>query len=298
MFKNMLVLLDGSNLAEVVFSYAQELAGRLNINLELLHVCSPQEADQLPMRKAYMEHMAEVLQKKAEEIRCQTGNTSKDQCIQVKGSVVVGYPADEIIKYIEANKIDLVMLSTHGRSGIGMWDLGNIANKVIHAVNVPVWVVPSELREEVILDKVPKRTMVIPLDGSKLSEGVIPAAISLARQRGSVGELVLVWVYNPSVNPVNIEQLKEQETRRKDMEKYLADKVKMIQDGGIQARYEVLLGEPARTIIDFVKNNPTQLIAMATRAHTGLSKMIFGSVTENVIHLVKKTPIFLVKTQE
>jgi len=56
----------------------------------------------------------------------------------------------------------------------------------------------------------------------------------------------------------------------------------------------MLIGEPAPTIIQFLKDNPAQLISMATRGHTGLSRMVFGSVTENVIHLVKKTPMLLV----
>jgi nucleotide-binding universal stress UspA family protein len=296
-FKKMLVLLDGSNLAEVVFTYAQELAGRLSLDLELLHVCSPQEAEQLPMRQAYMEHLAEILQKNAEEIHCQSSGDSKDQCIKAKGTVVVGYPPDEIIKYVEANGIDLVMLSTHGRSGIGRWDLGNVANKVIHAVNVPVWVVPSELREEVILDKVPRRTMVIPLDGSKLSEGVLPYAIDIAKQRGAETAVTLLYVYNP-VPGESREYLRTQKAQLAAMEKYLADKVNMLKDNRIEARYEVLLGDPAQAIIDYIKINPPQLMAMATRAHTGLSKMIFGSVAENVLHLIKKTPIFLVKPEE
>jgi nucleotide-binding universal stress UspA family protein len=61
MYKTMLVLLDGSELAEVVFKYARELSGRLSLDLELLHVCTPAESEQLPMRRAYMERMAEVL---------------------------------------------------------------------------------------------------------------------------------------------------------------------------------------------------------------------------------------------
>ena len=74
MYRKMLVLLDGSKLAEVVFRYAQELSARLDINLELLHVCTPQEADQLPMRQAYMEHMAEILSNKTAEIRSRIGD--------------------------------------------------------------------------------------------------------------------------------------------------------------------------------------------------------------------------------
>jgi nucleotide-binding universal stress UspA family protein len=291
MYQNMLVLLDGSKLAEVVFTYAQELSARLNLNLELLHVCSPQEAEQLPMRQAYMEHMAEILQTNAAAISSKIGGSA----IKAVGKVVVGYPAEEILKYADENKIDLIMLSTHGRSGIRAWDIGNVANKVIHASKVPIWLVPSELREEIIYDKLPKRTTVVPLNGSKLAEAVIPHAINIAKQRGAETEIILVYVENPNKTIYTKDEVIRQQGETTKMKEYLDGVVKQIVKEGISARAEILLGDPAPTLINWVKENPAQLIAMATHGQTGLSLMIFGSVTENILHLVKKTPIFLVK---
>jgi nucleotide-binding universal stress UspA family protein len=293
MYKKMLVLLDGSKLAEAVFSYAQELSGRLKIDLELLHVCSSQEAEQLPMRQAYMEHMAEVLQKKAEEIRSASAAKPTDKAIEAKGTVVTGNAAEEILKYAGENKIDIIMLSTHGRSGSKLWDLGSVANKVIHAANVPIWLVPSELRTEVIYDKLPRRTLVIPLDGDKVSETVIPHAINIAKQRGAESELLLLYVDHAASTAQTHSEIEESKAKKQAMKKYLDDVVQRIKGEGIPARSEILLGDPAGTIIDYIKNNPPQLLAMTVKS--GLSRMIFGSVTENVLHLVKKTPIFLVR---
>jgi nucleotide-binding universal stress UspA family protein len=295
MYRKMLVLLDGSKLAEVVFTYAQELSARLNINLELLHVCSPQEAEQLPMRQVYIDHMAEVLQNKAIEIRSKIGDQTPG--IKAQGKVVVGYPAEEILKYTDENNIDLIMLSTHGRSGVRAWDIGNVANKVIRGSKVPLWIVPSELSEEIIYDKLPRRLIVIPLDGSAMSEAVLPHALTIAKQRGVEPDLVLVHVYNPdgmSIT-VNYEKIEAEEAKRLEAKNYLDSIIKRIGKEGIKARTEILTGDPAEAIIDFVKNNPAQLIAMATHGHAGLSRMIFGSATENILHLIKKTPIFLVK---
>ena len=294
MYKKMLVLLDGSKLAEIVFTYAQELSARLNITLELLHVCSPQEAEQLPMRQAYMEHMAEILQSKAAEIRSKIEGKTQSKSVKARSKVLVGYPAEEILNYADKNNIDLIMLSTHGRSGIRMWDLGNVAHKVIHAAKVPIWLVPSELREEIIWDKLPKRRMVIPLDGSKLSEEVIPHAITIAKQRGAKSEIVLVYV-EPIEFALSVEQIKLLRATHLSMKKYLVDQAKRFSKEGISVRTKILRGEPASEIIDFVKHNPAQLIAMATHGRVGLSRMIFDNVAENILHLVKKTPIFLVK---
>ena len=60
----------------------------------------------------------------------------------------------------------------------------------------------------------------------------------------------------------------------------------------------MLHGDPAASIIEFLKEEPAQLIVMATRGRRGLSKMVFGSVTEEVIHSIKKTPMLLVSGVE
>jgi nucleotide-binding universal stress UspA family protein len=295
MYKKMLVVLDGSKLAEVVFSYAQEIAGRLNLCLDLLHVCSVKETDQLPMRQAYIESMAEILQKKLELIHSQSGENVA--CAVAQGHVAVGYPAEEILKYIDANNIDLLMLSTHGSSGITRWNIGSVANQVIHAAKIPVWIVPSELNEAVIYDKIPKRTIIVPLDGSKIPEGVIPYAVSIAKQRDAESEIVVIYAVNYSEAARSLAELEQAKQRSLDIQKYLDGVVQKIKDTGISARSEILTGDPAFAIIDYMKDNPPQLIAMAV-PRSGLIKMVFGSVTENVLQMIKKTPLLLVKPEE
>jgi nucleotide-binding universal stress UspA family protein len=289
MYRKMLVLLDGSKTAEVVFNYAQQLSARLNISLELLHVCSPQEAEQLPVLQAYMENMAETLSKKAAEIRSGIGDKTAGPEIKAQAKVLVGYPAEEILKHADHNNIDLIMLSTHGRSGIRVWDIGNVANKVIHASKVDILMVPSEIREEVIYDKLPKRKMIIPLDGTRLTESVIPHAINFAKQRGAEFEINLVHVDDPK---------KRLPDENMDIKKYLDDIVKRIWEEGIKANADLLRGDTAETIVNFIENNPAHLIVMSTHAHKGLTTMVFSSVTENVLHMIKKAPILIVKQME
>ncbi len=298
MYKKMVVLLDGSELAEVVFDYARELSGRVGIDVELLHVCSPQEISQLPMRRAYMEQMAEQLCSGAEEISAKYSKDAAAQCIQARGHVVVGYPAEEILRFIDDNDIDLVMMSTHGSSGVRAWDLGGVANKVLHASRVPVWLVPTELREEIVADTMPKRILVAPLSGSEQSATAIPHAVEIMTRRGADAELLLLHVVDPSsimssitLTRAALDSLDEQ---RAHMKKYLEDIARPLRDSGVLVRTEVLSGDPAETIIDYLKGHPTQLLIMATRGKSGFSRMVFGSVTESVIHMVKLTPLLLV----
>jgi nucleotide-binding universal stress UspA family protein len=290
----MVVLLDGSEVAEVVFGYAQAVAGRLGLDLELLHVASSQEATQLPMRRVYMDHMARELCGAAEEIRKAGGGADTGRCIEGRGTVVVGDAAEEILRYVRENDSDLVMMATRGSSGIKKdWGLGSVVRKILHAVEVPVWLVPAELRKEVVLDALPKRAMVIPLSGTTLSESVLPHALTMARQYGTNNELVLVWA-GPQIAGSPAGRIRE----RKRMAQYLKGIVASICEAGVEARFEILEGRPADAIIEFIKSNPTQLLAMATHSRTALGSLVFDSLAEHLIHMIKVTPMLLVPAKE
>lgn len=298
MYKKMLVLLDGSELAEVVFDYAQELAARLHLDIELLNVCTESEVNEMPMRWAYIERKAKELCAKAEEARRQQDGEALAECIQGRGTVACGYPAEEILKYIDENDTDLVLMSTHGSSGIKAWDLGEVANKVVHASKVPVWLVPAELRDEVRTDTLPRRRMIVPLSGTKESEAVIPHVVNLVTQRAAEGETVLVHVLEIPLYITNLSNLQEIDAERARMKAYLEGVAAPMREQGVDVRTEVLTGNAPGAIIEFMKDNPAQLVAMATHGRTGLGRMFFGSVSEGMIHLIKVTPLLLVSAAE
>lgn len=293
MYRRMLVLLDGSELSEVVFTYAQELSGRLKLDLDLLTVCPPQEAHELPMRRAYLDHMAEKLRLRAEEISAEAGYGIARRPIRSTASVVLGHPGEEILKYVRSSPVDLVMMATRGRSGALGRGIGSVAKQVIQACAVPVWLVPSELQEEVVTDTLPRRTLVIPLDGSETSKAVIPHAVMIATQRGAESELVLVSVHDVGRLPANYGDLEEKEALWRARE-YLEKTAGAIREAGFSVRTHILVGDAAQSICRFVEEDPPQLMAMTTHGRSGLKRMIFGSVTDQLIERVKRTPMLLV----
>ena len=110
MYKKMVVLLDGSELAEMVFDYAREVSGRMHVDIDLLHVCSPDEEALLPMRRAYIERKTKQLCAEAEAVRKKYDKDALAACILAQGRVVVGYPAEEILKYIEQGDVEIIVL--------------------------------------------------------------------------------------------------------------------------------------------------------------------------------------------
>src|ERR1035437_7398175 len=117
MYKNMLVTLDGSELAEVVLSYARELSQRLHFNLVLLNVCEPNKAEALPMCRGYMKYAAEISMSQSTNVREKTDINAKNNP-EVRWEVLTGDPAEEILKYADKNRMDLILMASHGHSGL------------------------------------------------------------------------------------------------------------------------------------------------------------------------------------
>jgi nucleotide-binding universal stress UspA family protein len=305
MYKKMLVPLDGSDLAEQVFVYAKELAGRLDLQVDLLHVCAREQYEMLPMHGAYMERVADRLRSQIDGVRVATGGAPKAEAPRIVGKVRVGYAAEEILRYADEEKADIILMATHGRSGITRWVLGSVADKALRASKVPVLLVRTGIPEEVMYDKWPKRTILVPLDGSELAEAVLPHVETLARQRGvDATEVVLLRVNEqpaipadyPASRPVSWEEHVEQMMARskQEGEQYLAGVQKRFAGTGLKTRSEVVMGRPADAIIDYSNQNRFNLIVMATHGRSGLSRWAFGSVAEKIL-VGGSSPVLLVR---
>ena len=306
MYKRMLVPLDGSELAEVVFDYVEELAGRLELDLILLHVSGPREHDLLPMHRAYIERAAEIVGRQSIEVQEKTRTKPGGKKLEVRGELVVGHPAEEILRYADENNVDIILLATHGRSGVKRWAIGSVADKVLRASKFPVWLVRAGIPEEIVHDKWPKRTMLVPLDGSKLAESVLPHVEALVKQCGDeLCDVVLLRVCEPpvistdypeAIMELSWEEHVEQEKawHKRAGERYLAGVEKRLSDAGLRVRSEVLLGRPIDEIIDYANKNPVNLIVLATHGRTGVVRWAYGQVTDKVLQR-STSPIFLVR---
>lgn len=306
MYKKMLVPLDGSELAEAVLPHAKELAGRLDLDVVFLHVCSSQEHTLAAMHRVYVEHMAETIEHQVREVQQRTDIQAKDKGVKVRGELAAGYPAEEILRYADKNAIDLILMATHGYSGITRWTIGSVADKVLRAAKIPVWLVRVGVAGETAYDKWPRRTILVPLDGSKLAEVVLPHVEALAKQRSPEPlDIVLLRVCpppmvipserSPSIH-LSWEKYVEQEiTRcRQESEEYLAGIKERLKNINIKVRTEVLVGKPADEIIDYAHKNPFTVIVMATHGYAGLSRWAYGSVADKILHGASR-PIFLVR---
>jgi nucleotide-binding universal stress UspA family protein len=146
MFKKILVPLDGSQMAEAALNEACNLAQATTAEMVLVHVNVPIasryypsilsdpteiERDMSAESNRYLQRVATTLNERG--IRATT--------VQLHDPAV----ADAILNYADHNGVDMIAMSTHGRSGIGRWLLGSVTDRVIHGANMPVFLVRPDL---------------------------------------------------------------------------------------------------------------------------------------------------------
>ena len=148
MYKKILVPLDGSALSEAVLDHVAAVATSCQVpEVVLLRVTRPLDENIWEpidtkvapnLEKTYRIKATAYLEKIAVGLRAKG--------IDVKVEVLTGNPAEEIIKYSQRMGIDLIVMSTHGRSGFSRWVFGSVADKVIRHTEVPVLIKPAGRR--------------------------------------------------------------------------------------------------------------------------------------------------------
>ena len=146
MYRRILVPLDGSSLSEQALEHVKEiLPVPSSTKIVLLRVVDPLATTYAGGTDAAIE-VAVQIQKKAEaeaaaylkKVEGELGEVG----IPVKTVLTVGIPADVILDYARQNRVDLIIMSTHGRSGISRWFFGSVAEKIIRHSQVPVLISP------------------------------------------------------------------------------------------------------------------------------------------------------------
>ncbi|MFC1917164.1 universal stress protein [Chloroflexota bacterium] len=278
MYEKILVPLDGSRLAELALPYAEEMAGKLGSEIILLSVADSSVAREYHQHQIYVEKIITETKHNAE--RYLEGSNRRE--VIVSTETVVGNPAEEIMNYAEQESVGLIIMVTHGASGIRRWALGNIADKVLQASRQPVALIraksPRDVCDRGILDR-----LLVMLDGSAESEAVLPYVEELAT--GLSAEITLLQVVDEQIDTVFA-----------DAEGYLEKICQRLAEKGIGAHCEVRAGAPATEGIKLADEIEADMVAMVTHGRSGAGFWKPGSVAEKVLK-GGKTPVLLVRTR-
>jgi nucleotide-binding universal stress UspA family protein len=285
MYSRMLVPLDGSKLAEQVLPYARYLARALTIPVELLEAVDP-DALQLLVNPEQGRYIDTLLADRREKSRMYLEGIARSfQDTQVKCSVENGKAEDVIIDKAAPDKDALVVMASHGRSGIQRWLLGSVADKVLHGSTNHLFLIRA-VEQAKTEGESPLKKVIVPLDGSPLAEKVLPYVVDLG-QKMQV-EVIFVRAYSlpPSVTAdeygtYSQELFDQLEAEAKD---YLAEKIKAVEQQGLRNVSSVVdLGYGAEEITTLARKTPDNFIAMCTHGRSGATRWVLGSVTERVV---------------
>ncbi len=295
LYEKILLPLDGSDLAQQAIPYAEKLAGSLGSQIKLIYVRGPHEDKYSNMHKLYLQKIAEAMKSGAEQY---TDKPGRDKII-VESTILAGDPAQEIVDYADKENIDLIVMSTHGRTGITRWALGSVADRVLRATRKPLALIRAKNIRPNTLPKNIINKILVTLDGSAQSEVVIPYVEELASRIKA--EVVLLHVLEPSyyvftVGGFNWDAYSEKQ--RKSMKAFYTDYLQGIaakfRKMGITTKYQVIFGIVAEVIIDFSDKVHADFVAMSTHGRSGVNRWVLGSVAERVLR-AGNTSLLLVR---
>ncbi|APW60560.1 universal stress protein [Paludisphaera borealis] len=216
-----------------------------------------------------------------------------------------GAPAEEILRVAEASDCDLIVMGTHGRTGLGRLLLGSVTEQVMRrakvsmlAIRVPADDAESESGDEAeTLQEAggsPVRTILVPMDFSKNANYAFDTAISLARDSGA--RVILLHVEELE-EPIWSGELPAAYDAEVVLRKHARKRLRTCCDAvtGVAVEWRSTSGRPAEEILRVADESHCDLIIMSTHGSRGLDRLLFGSVAEEVLRRTK-CPLLVVKT--
>jgi nucleotide-binding universal stress UspA family protein len=289
---------DFSPCADQALVHASYLAGKYLADFHMLHAIVLHEDD--PHNPAHhFDNIADVHDKLVASARERMASLMKEYAvegittrqIQLRGIA----PAPVILEYARESDIDLIVMGTHGRRGLGHFLLGSVAEEVVRLASCPVLTIREEENPRPI-EAV--ENILVPLDFSDHARNALRHALEMAETYGA--GLQLLHVVEDNLHPYyamagtnSILELQPdiKEKSKEAMEKILEETKKK----DIKADLHVVVGHPAREIISFADDHETDLIVIATHGLTGIEHLLMGSVTEKVVRM-SQCPVFTVKS--
>lgn len=218
----------------------------------------------------------EELEKKLIDKLNKTASDHVDKQYLNEGLVHVGNPADAIIEV--AQNFDLIVMTTHGRTGFSRLLMGSVAEKVIRFAPVPVVVVEETSRIK------PLKKILLTTDFSEYSLKAVPFARSIAEAAGAQLDIVHVISFEQFGSIPQIQSATD--TRKKQMRELVDERFDDMRD---QVKTEVVSTQRSihEKITSIADKGEYNLVVMATIGRTGLEYLRLGSTASNIVRHIE-----------
>ena len=282
MSRLILVPVDGSNFSEAALPPALRMARRMQARVEIVSVHEPiPTLDYEVWESQAREWSEKYLEETVAELR-------GDHGVELSWKVLSGGAAEAIQEEVESSGADLVVMASHGRGAFSRVWLGSTSDAVIRHATVPVLLVKPHEGGDDHADH-PFRHMLVPMDGSKLSEQVLECAMDLGHVDGVRYTLVRVFpypaefasAYLPHTVQLNAQVIEE---GKKEAKSYIEARAAELRAEGHEVEGKLIVdANPAAGILHAAEEVGADIIAMATHGRGGLGRLMLGSVTDKVL---------------
>ena len=289
MYNIIMVPTDGSGFDREAIRVALRMAERTDAKVRLVRVLATGSffgaapVENMPVSPDVVQSERERVLSElyALEVECKAASTAN-----ISVDLHAGPVNDVLQGYARRNNVDLIVMSTHGRSGISRLSLGSVTDSLIRHTTIPVLVVKpptSYLNPQVAQ---PLKRIVVPLDGSTLAEQILPRVLALAKLEEA--EITLLNVLIPqsySQKEIVDPSLPWWDKDIAVAQAYLFRIAGKLRRNGVAVTTDIVIGENVASAIgDFASREKADLIAIATHGRGGLARMIRGSVADSVMH--------------
>ena len=282
MYRSILLPLDGSSFSESAVPFGLSLSRRTGAALRLVSV-----VEHFPTTDLYgwqddlQEQAQEYLNEMAQRIQEKAGG-------EITTTVLHGHVASLLEE--EAEKTDIVVMASHGRGGLSRAWLGSVADQCVRHGHRPVLLVRPD--EEGEVDPHREWTisrMLLPLDGSPISEAILGHAVELGSLFGSAYHLVRIVPspkqfsspYPPHMIQANKKRLEEEE---EEATEYLRGHAERLRALGHTVEEKVITGvQPAHGILMEVQGGDCDFIAISPHGGGFIARTVMGSTSDKVI---------------
>ncbi len=283
MFNHILAPLDGSRLAECVLPHLIAVARACGSRITLLRVLERADTAlgidlvewhvRRAETEAYLDRIAPEWQENAE--------------FRIESIVLEGQAEEAILEFAQNNDVDLILLSSHGRSGLTGWNVSSVVQKIILRNPGSTMVVRAYQPFEQGTSTADYRRVMVPLDGSQRAECVLPFVTNVARLHDCV-VIVTHIVHEPEMprraplSEVDI-QLAERLTERNREEgtKYL-EQIKARLPLNVETRL-LVSGSVTASLHELAESEHADLVVMSAHGYSGETRWPYGSTVISFI---------------
>lgn len=291
MYSKIMVPYDGSPFSRRALPLATDLARRHDAELHIVHAIAP------IFERAYIEADG-VSQAELDDLARSIHDDSGVRTTAVRRT---GRVVDELRAYRKEKGIDLIVMATHGWGGLQRAWLGSVADELIRRAQVPVLAFRSRSEDDAPATNLDR--VLIPLDGSELSESILDRALKLGGTATHYTLLRVIPYGDPgsllsrAVEAVELEKL----IAKAEVEAtaYLDELSTRLRTEGYEVETRVLKDpQPARAILGQARESNVDLIALSTRGRGGLARIFaLGSIADKVLRGAER-PVMVYRPAE